>query len=260
MKFEAGSLIWPGGRLDRLNDGPLSFGPDFMRDTYGAKVPDPLVLQVQAYLLRREGQAPVLFDTGSGRFEGDAGGNVARDLARLGVDPAEIGTVALTHLHSDHCGGMETMDFATARIVLTKAEFDHWSGSDHISARLLARYADQVVLCPDGAEIAPGVTLWSLPGHTPGHAGFIIDGQVVVTGDLMHRADLQLPDPRVATQFDVLPDLAKATRFAALERMETMAVAFCGGHLRVPGEEILPEGRPYLRLARDGQGWRGMPA
>ena len=256
MRVEGNSLVWSGRRLTCLHDGMVRFGADFFPDPRGAQVPDSVALPVHAYLLQSDGTAPMLIDTGSGALFGAAGGGVAPALAALGVAPGDIGAVFLTHLHGDHIGALVGGGFAQAQLVLTAAEARHWTGRDHAAARLLAAEAGRITTLDDGDAVAPGLQVWALPGHTPGQAGLVIDGRVAVVGDMIHRADIQLPDPMIATKFDVDPALACTTRKAALARIAEQNLVFCGGHARAPGQEELAEGLAFLRLQAAGAGWK----
>ena len=256
MRVDGDRLIWPGGELIRLHDGAIRFGSDFIPDGRGRPVPDEITLPVQAYLLRRPGTAPVLIDTGCGNLDGPGCGHLAAVLAARGIAAGEIGDVLFTHLHSDHCGGFRGLALDRARLHIAAAEAAHWAGRDHSAARLLSDYAGRISCFADGDVVVPGITAWALPGHMPGHTGFVIDGQVAVVGDMLHRADLQLADPRIATRFDVDPAQASDTRIAGLARIAERGLVFCSGHGRLPGQEDGPGGCPFLRIAGDGTGWR----
>ncbi|WP_158589752.1 MBL fold metallo-hydrolase [Gemmobacter lutimaris] len=261
MRVAGDSLRWDGAELIRLHDGAVQFGQDFFPDPRGATLPEAVVLPVQAYLLRRPGAAPVLIDTGSGALYGDKGGRVLGALAALGLAPEDIGDLVLTHLHGDHCGGLLSDLYTAARLHVGAVEADYWAAQDHAaSGRVLSENADRIRLVQDGEEIAPGLRVWSLPGHTPGQIGLVIDNRVAVVGDMLHRADIQLPDPRIATKFDVDPAQAVATRLAALKRIAAEGWAFCAGHARLPGQEQGAHGLPFLRLEPAGEGWRAVAA
>lgn len=260
MQVDGTSLVWPGRCLICLYDGTVRFGADFFPDPRGATVPDSVALPVQAYLLQTDGAAPLLIDTGSGTLYGAAGGGVAPALAAMGVTPGDIGAVFLSHLHGDHIGGLLDQTYPKARLYLSAAEARYWSTQDHPAARLLAENAARITQLADGDTIAPGLRVWSLPGHTPGQAGLVIDDQVAVVGDIMHRADIQLPDPMINTKFDLDPEQARQTRHSALAQIAAQGLVFCGGHIRAAGQEDTQDGQAFLRLHPDGSGWRAVPA
>ena len=62
----------------------------------------PETIAIGAYLIRGRGNT-VLVDTGTGGANG-VGGELIANLARLGVGPAEIDAILLTHAHPDHIG------------------------------------------------------------------------------------------------------------------------------------------------------------
>ena len=79
-------------------------------------------------------------------------------LARLGVDPAAVTHVFLSHHHPDHT--MNVALFPNAEVV------DFW-----------ARYRDDLWLdMPgDGSGLSPKAQLWLTPGHTAEDASLIVD-------------------------------------------------------------------------------------
>lgn len=254
MRAVGESLEWAGGRLIRLLDGVVSFGQDFFPDPRGAEIPQKVDLPVQAYLLLRQGVAPVLIDTGSGSLYGDKGGALSPALAAHGISTQDIGTVLMTHMHGDHCGGLIDPGFDRAVVWVSQAEAEYWPTQDHPSARYLQANAAKVRVFAGGDSPVPGVSAWSLPGHTPGHSGFVIEDLVAVIGDVMHRADIQLPDPLIATKFDVDRTLATATRLSALSEIAERNLVCCGGHV-----QSLDSQSPFLRLQRSGSGFVAMP-
>lgn len=103
----------------------------------------------------------------------------AEGLARLGVDVHEVTDVIVTHLHYDHVGTFA--DFPKARFHLQDREMSYATGRYMRSARFnrsyeledvvgMVRmvYADRVVFHEGEAELAPGLTLHRIGGHTLG--------------------------------------------------------------------------------------------
>jgi glyoxylase-like metal-dependent hydrolase (beta-lactamase superfamily II) len=255
MRIQGNRMEWPGGALTCLNDGAQHFGQDFFPDPRGAVLPDVITLPVHAFVLQRQGADPVLIDTGQGEPHG-----VASALDRVGIGRDKIGTVVFTHLHGDHRGGYLAGGYETAQVYVSAAEADFWSGQNHPAHEVLNRAGPLLQLCRDGDEIVAGLRVWHLPGHTPGHIGLILEDRIAIVGDLLHRADLQLGDPDLATRYDIAPSIAAATRKTALARIDQQGLVMCGGHIRVPGHEASQEGAPFLRISRAGHGWQAKSA
>lgn len=243
-----------------LTDGGTDFGaevfptvdPSTLAARLAAAGDSTIRTQFNAFLIR-QGSAMTLVDTGYGALAGAKGGQLPARLAALGVTPADIGTLVFTHLHGDHCGGA-LLDaapvFANARVMLHPAEQAHWQDRDAPAARVIAAYADHIDLVTDGQAIADSVTVWALPGHTPGHIGLRIGAGLVIVGDIFHSAALQLPDPAVATIYDVDADVARQTRMNALAEIAARDLVFTGGHSVAP--------QVFARLVADGTGYRAI--
>ena len=256
MRALGDRMVWPGGALTCLKDTVLYFGADLFPDPRGASVPDNIALPVHAFLLQRDGVAPVLIDTG----EGGAHGGISRTLAALGVARGDIGTVIFTHLHGDHHGGYLAGGYDGAKVCVSEAEARFWAAQDHPANQVLALAAGRTRLAKDGDEVVPGVRVWTLPGHTPGHIGVVIDNRIAVVGDLLHRADLQLADPDLATRYDVDRAQATRTRRTALAEIARRAWVVCGGHIRMPGQKDRPDGAAFLRVSDADRGWQARMA
>ncbi len=126
---------------------------------------------------------------------------VDRALQAQGVDPAEIDTVVLTHLHYDHCAHGELLpraEFLVQREELRYAVLpeEHQCGGYEVGYRgvrppWLAVF-DRLRPVEGTVEVAPGCTMLHLPGHSPGSAGVVFDtavGRVAVAGDLVNRLE-----------------------------------------------------------------------
>jgi glyoxylase-like metal-dependent hydrolase (beta-lactamase superfamily II) len=144
----------------------------------------PWTMHFHCYLLRDRDDRLTLVDTGIGGVDAPASswapvpGTLTGELAAVGVEPADVGTVILTHLHSDHAGGAVTDGrplFENARYVLQQAEFDAAEGA--MLHEVGTPLKGQLQAVDGGAEVAPGVRVRLAPGHTPGH-------QIARVGDL----------------------------------------------------------------------------
>lgn len=107
-------------------------------------------------------------------------------LAKLGLTPADIDVVFLSHLHFDHAGGLcdvcgtevhvQEDEFASARTDLDPAYFDN---------ELSARFPWKIK--QGEYDLVPGVRAISTPGHTAGHMSMLIElpkgSPVILCGD-----------------------------------------------------------------------------
>lgn len=141
---------------------------------------------VRPWLIRHPAGV-LLFDTGLGGpaspTQGWASmtGALVDELSTLVIAPGDVGTVALSHVHDDHIGGLLDADgapaFPNARYVVQRADVE-WlralapdSDEDRALWELVAPLEDARMLDPiegDG-RLADGIELHHLPGHTPGH-------------------------------------------------------------------------------------------
>lgn len=90
---------------------------------------------------------------------------LASQLDQLGVKPADIKYMAVSHTHGDHVGNVEL--FPQAMLFVQKAEYE-WPGPDN-KPRFEPKHP-VTKLEGDRDVFGDGsVTLLATPGHTPGH-------------------------------------------------------------------------------------------
>jgi len=134
---------------------------------------------VTMFALRWPGHA-VLVDAGSGTTMGPTCGRLPDNLRAAGIEPGDVDTILLTHVHPDHSNGLTSDDgkalFPRAEIVVHKSEMDHWFDDAAMavaterartryfaSARFrLAPYGDRIRTFEHG-EVLPGITGIPLP-------------------------------------------------------------------------------------------------
>ena len=198
-------------------------------------------------LLVRVGDRLILVDTGFGPVpDRPEVGLLPSALSEVGVAAADIDTVVLSHPHGDHVGGAvvgSAPAYPSARYWLGKADWEHYNqpgvmGNITVEQKIapLAR-AERLDLADGEQEIAPGVRLLPLPGHTRGHMGVVFtDGRetAVYVGDLVHHP-LQIEHPEWSPVFDALPSLSRETRRALVERARRERSLVLSYHLPFPG-------------------------
>lgn len=103
-----------------------------------------------------------------------------------------VSDILLTHSHHDHVNGIEELLSATdAQIHLLKAEADFWGAE--LPRPTLHHGGDQIILGETTIDIL------HTPGHTPGSACYLVDGNLV-SGDTLFvfgcgRCDLSGGNP-----------------------------------------------------------------
>lgn len=121
-------------------------------------------------------------------------------LSHLGIDAAAVTDVVVTHLHYDHAGTLGA--FAAARFHLQAAEMAYATGpcmchqymrfpftADHVCEMVKNVYSGRVVFHDGEAEIAPGVTVHKIGGHSRGLQAVRVQtavGPVVLASDAAH--------------------------------------------------------------------------
>ncbi len=127
----------------------------------------------------------------------------AEGLAMIGIDAARVADVVITHLHFDHAGTLahfpqarfhlqeQEMRFATGRWMTR----DYFSGAytvDDVVAMVRNVYQGRVAFQAGDAEIAPGVSVHYIGGHTMGIQSVRVRtrrGWVVLASDASHMYD-----------------------------------------------------------------------
>lgn len=125
---------------------------------------------------------------------------VADGLKALGIEPDQVQDVIISHLHYDHCGNHDL--FPRARYHLQDVEMAYSTGRsmchahqrvpfevDDVTAMVRKVFAGRVVFHEGADELAPGVTLHHIGGHSKGLQCVRVKtrrGHVVLAADASH--------------------------------------------------------------------------
>ncbi|MGB0388899.1 MAG: MBL fold metallo-hydrolase [Ardenticatenaceae bacterium] len=171
------------------------------------------------------------------------GGDYMDSLEQTGIAREDVTDVVYTHLHLDHVGwtsievnGQRELMYPNARHMTSQTEWDFWHGQDHpVGPNIEAvqqPLAGIIEFISEGDEIAPGVTVVSTPGHTPGHISLFItvgDERLCLAADLLH-SESQLYEPTWSVPFDNDPIEARATREAMYDELTQPNTLTALGH------------------------------
>ena len=144
-------------------------------------------------------------DTGFGPETGARRGRqllepVGDGLAALGIQPDAVQDIIISHLHYDHCGNHDL--FPRARYHLQDAEMAYATGrcmchahiripfeADDVVAMVRKVFAGRVAFHDGETQLAPGVTLHHIGGHSKGLQCVRVKtrrGHVVIASDASH--------------------------------------------------------------------------
>jgi glyoxylase-like metal-dependent hydrolase (beta-lactamase superfamily II) len=193
-------------------------------------------------------------------------GKLLTNMRAAGIDPAEIGTVLISHFHPDHVLGL--MEAKTNRQVFPNAEIIvpglEYRGLANMASsngvpehyRAAAKRLQTVLpgwknLLPmhDEDEVVPGIRFVNAPGHTAGHTAFILSSgsaQLLVSGDAVYVPALGAAHPNWQGNYDQEPEKAVETRRRLLDWVVSDNMLICGTHFPWPG---------VGRVAREGTGY-----
>jgi glyoxylase-like metal-dependent hydrolase (beta-lactamase superfamily II) len=261
----------------RVSDGAGTYSTEIVftgvdADTLrAAGIGDKVTTPYHGVLVTSNGRR-ILVEAGLGEgaaLTGGTGGRLVGELRAMGVEPAEIDEVIISHAHADHIGGVITNGeptFARARHHLPRAERDFWLGPAP-QERLFAPLADALVatarskiqalddaglldVCEPGTEVASGVRLLDAPGHTPGHVAVEIetgdDTFLYVADAFIHELQLDHPDWTGVLDTDAADTVA--TRRRLLDRAVEHGALVAAWHVGRAG-----------RVARAGSAYRFEP-
>jgi len=170
------------------------------------------------YVIRHPSAGWIFFDTGNHRE--NSNGRIPEEveifpwtvapeqhylasLEALGLAPKDAGLLVLSHLHNDHAGNLDLFAGTQAgrAVVVQRRELEHAlfvthkTNSTYVDSYNRADFAgiDGIeFLTIDGdTDVAPGVRLIHLPGHSPGSQALVVQleqtGTVILTADAVYQ-------------------------------------------------------------------------
>ncbi|GGM07303.1 MULTISPECIES: MBL fold metallo-hydrolase [Micromonospora] len=266
-------LAAPHVFFPQLDEDPQPADAWYLQPPHVDAATGQIVLNIQP-LLVLTGDRVILLDTGggNGKVRTSPGFHLRQrpfwdNFSRLGLTPDDVDTVVLTHLHVDHVGFATTADgdgwvpsFRNARYLLTRQEFDFWTGpggraglertGDYVADSVLPLHTAGVLdfVAPD-LTLTPEVRLVPAFGHTPGNLFVEIASRgerAVYAGDGIHHA-VQLAHPEWSTRYCVDGHGSAAQRRALLDSIADTATILIPAHFPVPTAG---------RVVRDGDAFR----
>ena len=228
--------------VDAERDGNLNIVPGADNATVSRYVPaSGFKHSTDLFLIKAPG-LNILVDTGFGN-------TVFEKLEKLGVKPAQIDAILLTHLHGDHTGGLQKDGkplFPNAKIYLDSRELDHFTRiapNDGAVAAMKA-YGSNVItfdafpLGPIYREVLPGICAIANYGHTPGHTAYLVGrgrDKFIIAGDFLHVALIQFPNPDISATYDMDQRAAAVSRRQILNFAVSNDFLIGGMHIVYPG-------------------------
>ena len=225
------------------------------RHLHNAFLANPVEASINVFLVRGNGRT-ILIDTGAGELFGPGnGGKLPDSLASIGVSMDDVTDILITHIHTDHTGGLIRNGmpaFANATIHVAADDlsfFLDWANSaktgyaDRYFQEALGTIGQyhqlgRVKSFKDGATVLPGITASLHPGHTPGSAFFTVESpeqSITFIGDIIHVGAVQFSAPDVTIVYDLNPADAATARKLAFDRLSRDRSLVAAPHLPYPG-------------------------
>ena len=185
-----------------------------------------------SYLIK--GSKPCLVETGTAR----SAPVVLAQLAKLGIDPGDLATIVVTHIHLDHAGGVGDLAklFPQAQVVVHERGARHLAdpaklvasahrvfgeAMDRLFGDLLPTPPERITVLGDEGSIDLGDGRFLSAFHNPGHASHHIGLFDTLTGDLYtgDAAGVYVPETAEVRPSTPPPDFDLTLTLNSLHRM-----------------------------------------
>jgi N-acyl homoserine lactone hydrolase len=116
--------------------------------------------------------------------------DIRHQLGLIGVSPADVDYVVVTHFDFDHCGGNRF--FPDATFVVQREQYEYARAHPERCFPQDWNVEDLDYRLVDGdEELLPGIELVTTPGHAPGHQSVVVrglasTGTVILASDAAH--------------------------------------------------------------------------
>lgn len=202
------------------------------------------------------GDKLVLVDAGAGTLLSPHTGRLLGNLDACGYKAEQVDEIYLTHMHTDHIGGLLTggrRAFPNAVVRVDRREANYWMSEQTMRAAPSAakRFFEAARTClspymtagkletfESGAKLTHGVRALAAYGHTPGHTMYAVeseDEKLLLWGDIVHVAAVQFADPSVTIGYDVDRVEAEQEHWRTFADAARKRYMVGGAHLPFPG-------------------------
>ena len=236
----------PATRL--LQGNPLRIADALKRNALGEEVETS-----HNSFLVNTGKKLVLVDAGAGSLLGPRTGKLLSNLRGAGYRPEQV---FLTHMHTDHIGGLMSgnqMTFPNALVRADRRDTDYWLSEGNrqdapveaerffeAAMASLSAYikADRLRTFEGMTELVPGIRARPAYGHTPGHTMYEVESRnekLLLWGDIVHVAAVQFANPEVTIGYDVNRTEAELEHLRVFGDAAQKRYMIGGAHLPFPG-------------------------
>jgi len=174
-------------------------------------------------------------------------------LALCGIKPEDIKTVVLSHMHLDHAGNLQL--FPHAEIYVPKADYLNALAAVHMNPDPethggyikgdLERPAKQYHLITEDFEIAPGIEIINLPGHTEGLLGIVLHlegGTIILPQDCVYTSEIYGPPAKASgLLYDSISFFKSIEKVRKLEKKYNAKVIFAHDYEFFQTLELAPK-------------------
>ncbi len=178
-------------------------------------------------------------------------------LKKDGITPKDIQYVVLSHLHPDHIGGLKF--FNQSQFIITKDSYrayQHPHTTDLLFPALLPNWFESHILKLEDMQLKLAthtglagydlfgdgtLILTPLEGHTNGHLGAFIPGELLLAGDACWGEDLMKPSRNMRRIINLIhhDHGAFLKTLHTLSRLKQQGVRLCFSHDQYEQKELL---------------------